>query len=148
MANKKVSELDSLSNIQDDDLVEITKYMGTGLGDGGGDYKSYKMTWAHLKAFFKYDEIVTVDNIGDGTAQYIADRWTFISHWVNPYQAMTLSMTDGNGNVIFSVGNGETAGVIMRTNNESAEITRTYDFLFGEDYGRVYLFITKNLNIT
>lgn len=49
MANKKVSELDALSNLQNDDLIEITKYMGSGLGDGGGDYKSYKMTMALFK---------------------------------------------------------------------------------------------------
>lgn len=57
----KVSGLPPLYNLEDEDLVEVSKYVGVGLGDDGGDYKSYSMTYAIFKQEVAYRELTKIE---------------------------------------------------------------------------------------
>lgn len=147
MANTKVSELTAITNIQDGDLVEITKYMGAGLGDGGGDYKSYKMTWAALKTFFKYDEIVKIDFDAAEGINYDAARYELIKGFVYVQTTsinQTIYMDYGVAGEVILPAINATAGTIDKFCPESDAIDRVL-YIETSAPGTVYLFVTKNL---
>jgi len=148
MANTKVSELTAITNIQDGDLVEITKYMGAGLGDGGGDYKSYKMTWAALKAFFKYDEIVKIELEGGIASEYFPARYELVKAFayiqsVNTSQTILIQQGVPPYESILPATNA-TAGNLDLFCTQSNEDDRTLYIEASED-GFIFLFVTKNL---
>lgn len=147
MANKKVSELDPLANIQDGDLIEITKYMGAGIGDGGGDYKSYKMSWADLKAFFKYDEIVKLTFAVAGSQTYQVSRYELVHKYVflapsDPNDTIKIE-NNLNGDVYLPVTTANAGSIDYYTQYVNAAQRILKITLINP--GTVYLFVTKNL---
>lgn len=147
MANTKVSELTATTNIQDGDLVEITKYMGAGLGDGGGDYKSYKMTWAALKAFFKYDKIVKIELEGGIGLEYYPARYELVKAFAyiqSVSTSQTILIEQGLTYESILPATNATAGNLDLFCTQSNEDDRKLYIEASED-GFVFLFITKNL---
>ena len=147
MANKKVSELTAITNIQDGDLVEITKYMGAGLGDGGGDYKSYKMTWSALKTFFKYDEIVKIDFAAAGSQLYQVSRYERVESYVHIAGSLpteTLKIANNHYGYIYLDETDADCGDINYFTQVSNATQRVLKLTLS-DPGTVYLFVTKNL---
>lgn len=78
MPNVKVSELEPLYNLQDEDLIEITKYMGEGLGDGGGDFKSYSMTFETFKLFLPQFKVTELTFTAAGSQVYQLDQFEVV----------------------------------------------------------------------